>query len=71
LNQIFKHKRPYYHYKKYKNELNHITEMSKRNYYESQLSSNSHDPRKTWKLINSPIKGNEKGLTSLDELINP
>jgi len=27
-----------------RNKLNHIMEMSKRNYYQSQLSSNSHDP---------------------------
>jgi len=46
-------------------------EMSKRNYDQSQLSSNSHNPRKTWKLINSLIKGKEKGLMSPDELINP
>ena len=45
--------------------------MSKRNYCQSQLSSNSHNPRKTWQLINSLIKGKEKGLTSPDELINP
>jgi len=45
--------------------------ISKRNYYQSQLSSNSHNRQKTWKLINSLIKGKEKGLTSPDELINP
>ena len=45
--------------------------MSKRNYYQSQLSSNSHDPRKTRKLKNSLIKGKEKGLTPPDEQINP
>jgi len=46
-------------------------EMSKRNYYQSQLSSNSRNPRKTWKLINSLIKGKEKGSMSPNELINP
>jgi len=46
-------------------------EMSKRNYYQSQLSSNSHNSRKTWKLINSLSKRQGKGLTSPDELMNP
>jgi len=67
----FSNTRSHNHYKKYRNKLNHIMEMSKRNYYQSQLSSNSRNPRKTWKLINSLIKGKEKGLTSPDELINP
>jgi len=26
-------------------------EMCKRSFYQSELSSNSHNPRKTWKLI--------------------
>jgi len=46
-------------------------EMSKRIYCQSQLSSNSHNPRKIWKLINYLIKGKEKSLTSPNELINP
>jgi len=45
--------------------------MSKRNYYQSQLSLNSHDPWKTWQTIVSLIKGKEKGLTFPDELIYP
>jgi len=45
-------------------------ETSRRNYYQSPVSSNSHDPRKTWNLINFLIKGKEKGSTSPDELIH-
>ena len=45
--------------------------MSERNYYQPQLSSNSHDPRETWKLINCLIKSKEKSLMSPDKLINP
>ena len=45
--------------------------MSKRDCYQSQLSSNSHDPPKTWKIISSLIKGKETGLASTDELIDP
>jgi len=66
----FSNTRAHNHYKKYRNKLNHIMEMSKRNCYQSQLSSNSHHPRKTRKLINYLIKCKEKGLTSPDELIN-
>jgi len=58
----FSNTRAHNHYKKHKNKLTHIMEMSKRIYCQSQLSSNSHNPRKIWKLINYLIKGKEKGL---------
>jgi len=67
----FSNTRAHNHHKKYRNKLNYIMEMSKRNHYQSQLSSNSQDPRKAWKQINSLIKGKEKSLTSTGELINP
>jgi len=46
-------------------------EMNKKNCYQSQLSSNSHDPPKTWKIISVLIIGKETDLASPDELINP
>ena len=39
-------------YKKYKNKLNHIIKIAKKNYYEEQLIKHKHDARNTWKTLN-------------------
>jgi len=46
-------------YKKYRNKVTHLLEMSKRNYYQSQFLSCRNDSGKMWKLINTLTSSKE------------
>jgi hypothetical protein len=48
-------------YKKYKNKLNHIVKLAKKNYYEKQFVNYKNSSRMTWKTINEILnRRNEK-----------
>ena len=52
-----------YKYKKFKNKLNYLLKMSKRNYYDSKFESAKGNLRSTWKLLNQVI--NRKSKTKI------
>ena len=67
-------------YKKYKNKLNHVIRLSKKNYYEQELIKYKHDSKMMWKTLNEIInrKTKKKEISnefidsnSTDSIINP
>ena len=51
-------------YKSYKNKLNHLIRLAKRNYYDDKFEKTKNDLKKTWKLIHEVIN-NRKGRQPL------
>ena len=49
-------------YKIYRNKLNHLIRISKRNYYDERFDSEKNNLRETWKLINEVINKKERPL---------
>ena len=66
------------HYKKVRDEVNHLVKKTKRDYYMTQCYSTNSNQYKTWRLINKlssrEIKGNSKVKTIKcegNEITNP
>ena len=57
------------HYKKYRNKLIHIIELSKKMHYEHLFDANKHNNNKVWKIINDIINFKTKKLGSIPETI--
>ena len=58
-------------YKKYRNKVTHLLEISKKSYYQSQFLSCRNDSGKMWKLINSLISSKEKSSCPPEKLFDP
>jgi hypothetical protein len=56
-------------YKKYKNKLNHVIRLSKKNYYEQELIKYKHDSKMMWKTLNEIINRKRKSQMNLLTLI--
>ena len=43
-------------YKKYRNKLNHIIRLAKKNYYNKKLSDSKSNLKQTWQTMNELLK---------------
>lgn len=57
------------YYRNYRNRLNCLIKLSKRNFYKSKISSSLHDSRKVWRLTNE-ITGRVRGKVSIDRIVS-
>ena len=57
-------------YKKYKNKLNHVIRLSKKNYYEQELIKYKHDSKMMWKTLNELINRKTKKKEISNEFID-
>ncbi len=53
-------------YKLYKNKLNHLIRIAKRNYYDSKFIMAKDNLKETWKLINEVINKRKSRLSTLN-----
>ena len=56
-------------YKKYKNKLNHLVKLAKKNYYEKQFVNYKNNSRMTWKTINEILNRRNEKSTLPDKFI--
>jgi hypothetical protein len=56
-------------YKKYKNKLNHVIRLSKKNYYEQELTKYKHDSKMMWKTLNEIINRKQRKRKSQMNLL--